>query len=43
MGLWAEAVVRVPEPKQVNILKELYGDSVEHRVFDELMKDKWVA
>ena len=24
-------------------LKDLYGDSVEHRVFDELMKDKWVV
>lgn len=29
--------------EHLNSLKELYGDSVDHRVFDELMKDKWVA
>lgn len=29
--------------EHLDSLKELYGDSVDHRVFDELMKDKWVA
>ena len=29
--------------QHLNSLKDLYGDSVEHKVFDELMKDKWVA
>ena len=29
--------------EHLDSLKDLYGDSVDHRVFDELMKDKWVA
>lgn len=29
--------------QHLNSLKELYGYSVEDKVFDELMKDKWVA
>ena len=29
--------------EHLDSLKDLYGDNVEHKVFDELMKDRWTV
>ena len=39
MGLWAEAVVRVPEPKQVNIKKLVLDVLKEYDTLDEVIVD----
>ena len=39
MGLWAEAVVRVPEPKQVNIKKLVLDILKDYEMLDEVIVD----
>lgn len=39
MSLWAEAVVRVPEPKQVNIKKLVLDVLKEYDTLDEVIVD----
>ena len=43
MGLWAEAVVRVPEPKQVNIKKLVLDILKDYDMLDEVIVDSFYS
>ena len=43
MGLWAEAVVRVPEPKQVNIKKLVLDVLKDYDMLDEVIVDSFYS